>query len=83
MVACMFSRRVSIHLTALFNCIEIQPSSPSSAYTFNFEPNPPPTSGVMTRSLFSGIPIIRANWVLSRWGICVEDQTVSSCSPGR
>src|SRR5713226_3613219 len=79
----MFSRRVSIHFTGFASCIAIQPSNASSPYTFSFDPKPPPTSGVITRSLFSGIPIIKASCVRNRCGICVDDQMVSSSSPGQ
>ena len=53
--------------------------SASSAYTFSFEPKPPPTSeGAMTRICDSGIPSVSANSTFATWGICVVDHTVKS-----
>jgi hypothetical protein len=48
-----------------------------------FDPNAPPTSGLMNRILFSGTPITnaasRSRWM---WGVWLDDQIVYSSVPG-
>ncbi len=46
------------------------------------EPNPPPTSGTITRIVDSSRPSICASWARGRCALCDEDHTVSS-SPGQ
>ena len=73
------SRRSAVHLTGRPSAREAQVTTHSSGYTKILEPNPPPTSGEMTRSLCSGIP--RTNAAISRrWtcGFCVVTQRVIS-----
>ncbi len=56
--------------------MEAQAHSVSSAQTCSLPPKPPPTSGAMTRTWSSGMPICTAKNSRSRCGTCVEDQTV-------
>ena len=50
----------------------------SSAYTFSLEPKPPPTSGAITRSLFSSMPQVPESVTFAMCGICVELHSVDS-----
>ncbi len=50
----------------------------SSAYTFSFEPKPPPTSGATIRSFCSPIPVTPDSVNRAMWGICVEEYSVYS-----
>ena len=45
---------------------------------FSFEPKPPPTSGAITRSFASGIPVASVRVVRRMCGICVADHIVYS-----
>jgi hypothetical protein len=79
-----FSERVSDHLTGRPSLIAASAVSVSSGETSTLLPKPPPTSGAITRVLFSSIPSSAESLVLTAWGICVEVQSVSSPeSPGR
>ena len=53
----MFSERVSIHFTGRPSLRDAQAHIVSSAHTCSLLPNPPPTSGAMTRTLSSLMPI--------------------------
>ena len=59
-VATAFSERSSVHLTGRPRRRERATTSISSAYTSHFDPNPPPTSGAMTRTSVSRSPSISA-----------------------
>ncbi len=67
------SERVSVHFTGLPSLRARTSASASSAYTFSFEPNPPPTSGAITRSLLSEIPQIAARMSRTKCGTCVAE----------
>jgi hypothetical protein len=54
----------------------------SSAYTFSFEPNPPPTSGAMMRSFDCGMPVAIDSPTRAMCGICVADTSVNSPAAG-
>ena len=54
------SERVSVHFTGLPSFCAIARQSISSGSTPILPPNPPPTSGAMTRILASGTPIVAA-----------------------
>ena len=47
---CMFSERVSIHLTGRSSLRAAQQSRTSSPYICSLEPKPPPTSGATART---------------------------------
>ena len=47
-----------------------------SGYEFILTPKPPPMSMTITRTLFSGTPMMLEMKVLSRWGLCVPTQRV-------
>ena len=53
------SLRDSVHLTGRPSLRAISTASTSSAVTCSLEPNPPPTSGAITRMFCSGIPVTR------------------------
>ena len=53
----MFSERVSIHFTGRPSCLDAQAHIVSSAQICSLPPKPPPTSGAMTRTLSSLMPI--------------------------
>ena len=48
------SARVEAHLTGRFSSIEAHTTVETSTAKWHFSPNPPPTSGEITRSLCSG-----------------------------
>ncbi len=73
------SRRSAVHLTGRPSFMDAQQTATSSGYTKIFEPNPPPTSGAITRILCSGMP--RTNAAMSSrwtWGFWEVTQHVSS-----
>ena len=72
------SLRDSVHLTGLPSLRVISTASTSSAVTCSFEPNPPPTSGAITRMFCSPMPVTRASMTRSTCGIWVADQIVNS-----
>jgi len=44
----------------------------------SFEPKPPPTSGAITRSFASGMPVTPLRVTRAMCGTCVVDQSVNS-----
>ena len=74
------SDRVSVHFTGRLSLRAARVQSTSSGVTCSFPPKPPPTSGAMTRSLCSGMPVSRAMKTLTKCGTCVADQ-ITYCSP--
>ena len=56
----MASERVSIHLIGRPSSLAAHAHSVSSAQTCSLPPKPPPTSGAMTRTWSSGMPICTA-----------------------
>ncbi len=54
------SERVSVHLTGLPSLTDAARTRISSGVTCSLPPNPPPTSGAITRSLCSGTPAVAA-----------------------
>ena len=52
------SERVSVHLTGLPSLTDAARTRISSGVTCSLPPNPPPTSGAITRSLCSGTPVV-------------------------
>ena len=77
-VETMCSLRASVHLTGRPSFLARTSASTSSRLICSLAPKPPPTSGATTRMWFSGIPVTRASSTRSTWGICVDDQMVSS-----
>src|SRR2546428_11515716 len=73
-----FSRRVSTHFIGRLSAIESAAISASSPYTSSLLPNPPPTSGAMTRTWCSGRRTISATVVLTTCGIWVDVHRVNS-----
>jgi hypothetical protein len=77
------SRRSAVHFTGRASALEAQAATTSSLYTKIFEPNPPPTSGAITRIFVSGMPrmkaAMRSRWT---WGFCEVTQSVRSPVPG-
>jgi hypothetical protein len=76
------SLRDSAHFTGLCSLRAASRVSASSAMTCSLEPNPPPTSGAMTRSSCSGIPVSNASMVRTMCGTWVADQRVNSFPDG-
>ena len=72
------SLRDSVHLTGRPSLRVTSSESTSSAVTCSLEPNPPPTSGAITRMFCSAIPVTRASMTRSTCGIWVADQIVNS-----
>ena len=54
------SDRVSVHFTGRPSLRAARTQSSSSGVTCSFPPKPPPTSGAITRSLCSGMPVSSA-----------------------
>ncbi len=77
------SERVSVHLTGLPSRRATSSARISSGQTCSLPPKPPPTSGAMTRSLCSGMPVVSAPMTRRMWGIWVADHSVklSPCTP--
>ena len=73
MVATAFSLRPSVHRVAVPRRRASATAISSSAYTFSFEPNAPPTDGATTRSFCSGTPQVAAIITLRMWGIWVAE----------
>ena len=73
MVATAFSLRDSFHRTGTPCRRASATHSSSSAYTFSFEPKPPPTAGATTRTWCSGMPSVMAVISLRMWGIWVAE----------
>ena len=76
--AIRFSRRSSIQTTVLPVSRAASATASSSGWSGIFCPNPPPTSGVMTRMRASPMPVAIASLRRSRCGDWVELQKVSS-----
>jgi len=66
------SERVSIHFTGRPHSFERLRQRVLLACTLIFEPNPPPTSGAITRTFDSGAPQIAATNVRTKCGTWVE-----------
>jgi hypothetical protein len=62
------SLRSAVHLIGRPTFFEAQTSAVSSGYRKIFEPNPPPTSGAITRTFDSGRPSTKAH--ISRRSTC-------------
>ena len=73
----MLSERVSVYLTGLPTRFAAMNVSISSPVTCSLPPNPPPTSGAMTRTFCSGVPVSSAIRNRRMCGICVDDQIVT------
>ena len=73
------SRRSAVHFTGRPSCFDAQETVTSSGYRKILDPNPPPTSPEITRTLCSGIPSTNAamssRWT---WGFWEVTQQVSS-----
>ena len=65
------SERVSVHLTGLPSFRATATQSISSGSTPILPPNPPPTSGAITRTFDSGTPIVTVVMVRRMCGIWV------------
>ena len=77
------SIRVATHLSGRPSRRASHGMSTSSRYGPPLTPNPPPTSGAMTRTRAGIRPSSRATSSRIRWGTCVEDQIVSASSAQR
>ena len=69
---------VSVHLTGRFNFIAQKHVMKSAGYVAILLPNPPPTSGAITRSLSSGTPVTTEHRKRRMCGFCVVFHSVSS-----
>ncbi len=76
------SERDSVYFTGLFSRRATSTLMISSGVTGILPPNPPPTSGAMTRTLCSGMPSVSASITRRMCGICVADQTVTLSPDG-
>ncbi len=63
------SDRVSVYLTGLPRRRATAMVTYSSGVVCSLPPNPPPTSGAMTRTFDSGMPIVAAMRKRRMWGI--------------
>ncbi len=72
------SLRDSVHFTGRPSLRAISTARNSSAVTWSLDPNPPPTSGAMTRMFCSGMPSTAAIRNRSTCGIWVAVQSVIS-----
>ena len=79
-VALRSSLRSPIHFTGRPSLTAATQARTSSEYTRSLEPNPPPTSGAITRTFCSGMPTMIPRKILRKWGTWVDDHTVS-CLP--
>ena len=70
--------RVSVHFTGRFSFIAQKQAMNSPGYCGILLPNPPPTSGAMTRSLSSGTPMTIEPMKRTMCGFCVVFHSVSS-----
>ena len=70
------SDRVSVYLTGLPSRRDTAMVTYSSGVVCSLPPKPPPTSGAMTRTLDSEMPIVAEMRNRRMWGTCVADQTV-------
>ncbi len=71
------SDRDSVNLAGLPSLRATSVVITSSGVTGIFPPNPPPTSGAMTRTFCSSMPSVSASIVRRMCGIWVADQTVT------
>ena len=78
----MLSDRLSVYLTGLPTRSAARNVISSSGVTWSLPPNPPPTSGAITRILCSGRPVMSASMIRRMCGICVADHIVGSPTPG-
>ncbi len=74
------SERVSVYLIGLPSRRATAQVIHSSGVVCSLPPNPPPTSGAMTRIFDSGTPVVAASAKRRMCGIWVADHMVS-CSP--
>jgi hypothetical protein len=72
----------SVYFTGLPSARATSRQRTSSGATAILPPNPPPTSGAMTRILCSGMPRVAASNVRRTCGICVADQIVTASPTG-
>ena len=72
----MFSLRDSIQRTACPVCLAAQATAMASRSTATLAPNPPPTSGVMTRKVAGSMPRVPAMAPRASCGFWVLDQMV-------
>lgn len=72
------STRSLVHFSGRPSNFDPAASATSSGYSTHFGPNPPPTSGEITRTCVSAIPRCRASPVRTRCGTWLEIHTVSS-----
>ncbi len=77
-VARFASVRSSVHFTGRPSLRASAITITSSAYTSSFDPNPPPTSGAITRTFASGMPSTSVYAVRMMCGPCVEVIMVTS-----
>ena len=74
------SERVSVYLTGLPIRRRDRQAIHSSGVIWSLPPNPPPTSGAITRIFDSGMPVVAASANRTMCGIWVADHIVY-CSP--
>ncbi len=74
------SLRVSVYFTGFSSRRATAKLIHSSGVSASLPPNPPPTSGAITRIFDSETPVVAASANRTMCGICVEVQTVI-CSP--
>ena len=74
------SDRVSVYFTGRPSRRPSRKAIHSSGVIWSFPPNPPPTSGAITRIFDSGTPVVAARANRTMCGICVEVHRVI-CSP--
>lgn len=72
-----FSLRVSIQRTARPIRLAAQPRTVASGSAPIFAPNPPPTSGAMTRTASSPTPRLPTSCDRAIWAFCVDSHAVS------
>ena len=77
------SERVSVYLTGLPTRWAAKNASISSSVSCSLPPNPPPTSGAMTRIFCSGVPVSSAIRKRRMCGIWVADQIVNRSPDSR
>ena len=76
------SERDSVYFTGLPSLRATSVVMISSGVTGILPPNPPPTSGAITRTLCSGMPSVSASIVRRMCGICVADHMVTPSPTG-
>ena len=76
------SDRDSVYFTGLPSLRATKVQMNSSGVICSLPPNPPPTSGAMTRIFCSGMPSDRAPNVRRTCGTCVDDHSVMPSPSG-